>query len=129
MHSTRASKAAATWIAAFGILMTALAPTLSHALRGNPQAAWVQVCSVLGSKIVNVDALPDAPRPGGDAGHPLEHCPYCSLHAPVAALPPAPATGLVLLAVSFGMPRLFLSAPRDLFAWTAPQSRAPPLSA
>ena len=129
MRTTRASKSPAAWIAAFGILMAALAPALSHALRGNAQAGWVQVCSALGSKIVNVDASPDAPRPAGDGGHLLEHCPYCSLHTAIDALPPAPAPALVLLTLSFELPRLFLSAPRDLFAWTAPQSRAPPLSA
>jgi Protein of unknown function (DUF2946) len=128
MHSTRASKSPAAWIAAFGILMAALAPALSHALRSNSQAGWVQVCSALGSKIVNVDASSDAPRPASDDGHLLEHCPYCSLHAAIDAMTPAPASGLVLLTLSFELPRLFLSAPSDLFAWTAPQSRAPPPS-
>jgi hypothetical protein len=129
MRSTRASKSVAAWIVAFGILMAALAPTLSHAVRGNAQAGWVQVCSALGSKIVNVDALADAPRPAGDVSHPLEHCPYCLLHAAIGAKPPAPAAGLVLPALLSEIPSLFLSASRDQFAWTAPPSRAPPISA
>ena len=128
MRPTRASKSIAAWLAAFGMLMAALAPALSHALGSEPARGWAEVCSALGWKIVNVEPTSGSPRPASDAGHLLEHCPYCSMHATWAALPPSPAATLALPALSFELPRLFLRASRSLFAWTAPPSRAPPLS-
>jgi hypothetical protein len=129
MRPTRASKTIAAWIAALGILMAALAPALSQALGGDAQASQVEVCTALGPKFITVGESKGAPQPSNGSGHLFEHCPYCSLHAAIDAMPPAPAAALALLTLSFAAPRLFLLAPRSSFAWTTPQSRAPPLSA
>jgi hypothetical protein len=109
---TRSTHRLAAWLAF--IAMSALAPTVSHALRsitgagaGSVAPGWVEVCTLAGSKWVKLDAAADpAQQPSApQAAHTIEHCPYCALHAglpvwpaaeavrswapPVAAAPPA----------------------------------------
>ncbi len=120
MRKLRAHRRIASWIAAFAVLLAALAPALSHAMG----SGWVEVCTVQGSKWVQVDA-------GGDAGqtdpaHAFEHCPYCSLHVPALAVPPVPPQPPLVLAPTDEFPLAFLAAPRTLHAWVNAQSRAPP---
>ena len=122
-------------MAVFAILLMSLAPALTHALQGQASPAWIEVCSALGSKWVDVagEATPDAatdaattaPDPQPARAHALEHCPYCSLHA--TDIGPLPAPMLVaLVPVLSEVPRLFLAAPRTQHAWLAAQPRAPP---
>ncbi len=84
----------------------------------------MEICSVTGTKLValEVDNGPsDLPNP-----HLLKHCPYCSLHSTQLGLPPAPPAIPALLDLQFETPKLFLFAPRTLFAWASAQARAPP---
>ena len=71
----------------------------------------------------------ESPRGAGSgepAHHPLEHCPYCALHADLALLPNPPIDdGGRALAFS-AFPAAFLQAPRANHAWSASQPRAPP---
>lgn len=122
MRSLRAHRFVATWVAVLAVLMAALAPALSHAMG----SSWVEICTVQGSKWVQVDE-------GGDNGaptstHPFEHCPYCTLHVPVLGIPPVPVTLPLLLAPTDEFPLAFLAAPRTLHAWVSAQPRAPPLA-
>ncbi|CAD5365988.1 conserved hypothetical protein [Rubrivivax sp. A210] len=122
------------------MLMLALTPTLARALdrtRGDV-GLWVEVCSLQGMKLV---ALQGAATGGaaddvdGDvdgamvqASGDLEHCPDCSLaHHELA--PPPTLSSLVLASGADYLAPLFLQAPRTLFAWRGPPSRAPPLRA
>ncbi len=76
---------------------------------------------------VGVDAnqkAPDVPDVPGSSM--LEHCPYCALHATAFAPPPSSMDGQALLQLAFDVPRLFLSAPRTLYAWLTSQPRGPP---
>jgi Protein of unknown function (DUF2946) len=110
---SRSTRRLAAWIAFIAMAMSALAPTVSHALRsitgagaGSGLPGWVEVCTLAGSKWVKLDAAADpAQQPSApQASHTIEHCPYCALHAglpvwpaaeavrswaPVAAAPPA----------------------------------------
>jgi hypothetical protein len=111
---TRSTHRLAAWLAFIAMAMSALAPTVSHALRsiagaglGSGAPGWVEVCTLAGSKWVKLDAAADpAQQPAApQAAHTVEHCPYCALHAglpvwpaaeavrwwapPVAAAPPA----------------------------------------
>jgi hypothetical protein len=111
------------------MLALALLPTLSHALafaRGG--AAWAEVCTPQGMRLVSVDAAQavDTGAPVQVAGH-LEHCPLCALGADLPVLPPAPRAALALPLGAAEMPALFLHAPRTLFAWRSAQPRGPPL--
>ena len=116
------------WLALAAMLALALLPTLSHALafaRGG--AAWAEVCTPQGMRLVSVDTAQaaDTGTPVQAAGH-LEHCPLCALGADLPALPPAPPAALLLPLGAAAMPALFLHAPRTLFAWRSAQPRGPP---
>jgi hypothetical protein len=120
----------AAWAACLAILMSALAPSVSHALalaRGS-DIAWMEVCSVAGIKLVKADiSVKKAGAPvSHDALGPSGHCPFCSTHAASFALPPA-ASALFQVAGTASMrPLLFYQSPRPLPIWTDAQSRAPP---
>lgn len=128
MHSRTARFRFPLWLALVAMLALALLPTLSHALafaRGG--AAWAEVCTPQGMRLVAVDAAQAAETgaPVQVAGH-LEHCPLCALGADLPALPPAPPVALPLPLAAADPPPLFLHAPRTLFAWRSAQPRGPP---
>lgn len=100
------------------MVMAFAAPTVSrvlHAVQAQT-SPWGQICSA------------DAPA-GGESGHgtaSLEHCPLCVLQHSASAPPPAALSLPLPSALGQLQPRLFLQAPRPLFAWSAAQPRAPP---
>ncbi|MFE8644299.1 DUF2946 domain-containing protein [Sphingomonas sp. NCPPB 2930] len=115
-----------SWVACLAILMSSLAPAISHALRAGSGGNWIEVCSVTGSKLVRVDDGAGKTAPDLPSHNLLDHCPYCALHATAFAPPPAPMAGLPASALSFELPPLFLSAPRTLHAWRTSRPRGPP---
>lgn len=125
MHKFVGQHVVWVWVAMLGVLFSALAPGLSHAMPASGRLTEdVQVCTMAGMKTIAVDRQ-QAPAPG--PAHPFEHCPYCALHG-AAALPP-PSTGLAFALPPSGdvHPPLFYRAARPLFAWRAANPRAPPL--
>jgi Protein of unknown function (DUF2946) len=127
MRFRRGTRALTSWIAVLAILMSALAPTISHALGTRNAASWIEVCTTAGAKWVEPHgyAGENAPAPG-DA-HAFEHCPYCSLHANAVAVPAAAACWQPATSFVHEFPIAFLVAPRSLHAWVSAQPRAPPL--
>lgn len=126
MHRGNPARRFVSWIACFAILMSALAPAISHALRGGSPDTWAEVCTALGAKLVQVDGgSANTSSPGAPGDHLSQHCPYCSLHSTVG-LPPTAASSLALQPLVYAVPRLFLAAPRTLHAWVSAQPRAPP---
>jgi hypothetical protein len=127
----------AAWIALLAILLAAFAPSISHARAAAHGAAWTEICSTDGARMVRIDAGQDGGQVGGqdagpaaggagiDTSH-LDHCPFCTTHggAPLA-LPGAEMT-LPAFSGQFARPFLFYHAPRPLPIWTAAQPRAPP---
>jgi hypothetical protein len=112
-------------MAILAVLMGALAPTLSHALRGDLPEGWVEVCTRLGSKWVSIDAADNAaPAPSSTLAGDLGHC-HCCPSGSGATLPQS-RQDLDLPALRFEVPRLFLAAPHGAFAWQAALARAPP---
>jgi hypothetical protein len=106
------------------ILLASLAPSLSHALAAGNAASWVAVCSTQGSKWLLSDA---DPSPGGSGpAHVLEHCPYCTIHAPVLALPPLLQRTAVEPSHTDGFQSVVRSDPRTDAAWLSAQPRGPP---
>ena len=113
-------------LAMLAMLALALLPTVSHALalsRGGN--AWAEVCTPQGMRLVAVDDSASDAAPTRTAGH-LEHCALCALAGVAAAPPPAPAVVPLLPLASVEPPRLFLHAPRTLFALCTAQPRGPP---
>lgn len=129
MRMTRAMHRCAAWIACFAILLASLAPSISHAVaaaQGTPNA-WIEICTVDGSKLMMVDAdqNPQAPTPTEKAIH-FEHCPFCLSHAGSFGLPPTADFLMPVVSGDHVLPSLFYQASRPLFAWAVAQPRAPP---
>ncbi len=127
MRLSIATKQVLTWLACLAVLFGALAPAVSHALQGGAGDPLRDICSA--SPAASSDGTSGKPAPGGEIPFSMQHCPYCTLHAPDLA--PAPATcGTVILAdLAIDPPALFLVAPRTLHAWASANPRAPPLHA
>lgn len=115
-----------SWIALLAVFGLALVPTISHALAHAQGATpWTEICTPQGLKVVSLSGE-ELPADAMPSPHGLEHCPLCGLAASPSA-PPQAAPSLVLdPGLSQAVPRLFLAAPRPLFAWATLQARAPP---
>jgi hypothetical protein len=115
--SSRALRRLASWIALLALLAVTFLPTIAR----------VTSLGGYGADICSAD-LSRKSSPG-DGKHALEHCPYCALHAELAA-PPAPAGIAARAAASFRpLPAAFLQAPRTTGVWSTSQARAPPANA
>lgn len=125
MHAARSLRRLTSWIAALAILMGALAPALSHALASAGGKHWVEICTTQGSEWIQTGEDGTERLPA--TAHGLEHCPYCTLHAPTLGVPPANGLVQAPARLGHGVPLAFLSAPRTLHAWVSAQPRAPPL--
>jgi hypothetical protein len=119
-----------SWIALLAIFGLALAPTISHALAAaSGQSAYTEICTPQGTRLVALDDAGGLQQPVGPAspslGH-MDHCPLCGLAGHAPALAPAVSIWLPDPGLRHTLPRLFLQAPRPLFAWAPAQARAPP---
>lgn len=107
------------WLTLVALLMGALAPSLSQAMRTpGGVSTWAEVCS-------STPASGQDPAPA-DAVHLFEHCPYCSLHTPTLGLPPTPLSLALPAELRHPQPMLFLDAPRGQHNWTVARPRGPP---
>ncbi|VXC14874.1 conserved exported hypothetical protein [Massilia sp. 9I] len=112
------------WVAMLGVLFSALAPALSHAMPSSaPLLDTVQVCTMEGMQTIVVDK--EQPF-GAGSSHPFEHCPYCALHGGASLPPPSAGLTLTLLPLGEVRPPLFYQVARPLFTWSTANPRAPP---
>lgn len=123
----------AAWIACFAMLAAAFAPSISHMLAAmkSRDVSWLEICTVDGAKLIKVaahvsPASSSSSSSSSEKALHLEDCPFCSTHAGSVGLPSAEIIAFPLLRGADLMPSLFYQAARPLFAWAAPQSRAPP---
>lgn len=103
------------------LVMAAMAPSISRLLAHVTTTAtpWQIVCAT----------VPAGQQPTDDAARMATDCALCLLQAQAMAPPPAPPSLAVAAPLGTEVPRLFLHAPRPLFAWASARSRAPPLVA
>ncbi len=106
-----------------GALLTAVAP----ALRGAGKDAWVEVCTLSGSKWVSADAADSGtgshlPPHGSSSGH----CPWCSLHSPALGPTGGTSASTPLPHAEPRVPPVDVLAPHQIRAWALASSRAPP---
>lgn len=113
LQSLRLRRRFSVWLAIAAMLLGALAPAVSQAVRAADPLAWAEVCSA-SSKTGPAGQQ----SPADSAAHLFEHCPYCSLHQPVLGLPPAPTALQLPLAMAEALPSLYLSGPRGQHNWT-----------
>ena len=126
------------WAALWAMIVMAIMPTISHAIvrfsepAGAPMV--MEVCTTRGVERVSMAPGLQWTDPSKDVGsktlpasHDLnsEHCPMCGQSGHSAM--PSPAQSLLKLpGLSDAPPRLFLLAPRPLFAWLQARPRGPP---
>lgn len=120
LQSLRLRRRFSVWLAIAAMLMAALVPTVSQAVRAADPVAWAEVCSTTSGSSRTGQA------PVDNAAHLFEHCPYCSLHQPALGLPPAPTALQLPLATAEALPWLYLSGPRGQHNWDAARPRGPP---
>ena len=109
------------WFAIIGILMSALAPSISQAMAVSQtgQGIAVEICTVSGQKMVQFIA-----DDKNSEATEMKHCPYCTLQASVEI---DLNTQLHFAQENEQLfPRLFYQSPKPLFAWLTLPSRAPP---
>jgi hypothetical protein len=112
------------WIAVFAMLFASAAPALSHGAVGVEDATWSQVCTVGGSKWVQISAEGSAPSPTG--GHDLAHCPWCSVHVPSLGIPTAGLSPIPVPELTRFLAGAIIVEAGSRRAWLEPQPRGPP---
>ena len=118
------------WIACFAVLMNALAPSISHAMKTGVPATW-EICrggagaamSAAGNADLVVVGMTKASQ---DSAAAMADCGYCLPHGGSVALLPSTITGLGLMGGHAQRPFLFYHAPQPLLALTAAPPRGPP---
>jgi hypothetical protein len=116
------------WIALVALMVNALAPAAMHGTSSAMPGNFFELCTTAGIERIAFGAgnLPDNDTDNDGDARP--HCPFClAQHLPFIPLPDATAP-LPQADGAAVLPPLFLHAPRPLFAWAAPQPRAPPVS-
>lgn len=113
------------WLAAWAILLGALAPTVTHWL-SHLQASNTLPGATICSSSAHQSAKHKGTRPDTSANG--SHCGFCLPHDGGQGLPPVVAHALPQMEHRASEPTLFLHAPRPLFAWASAQPRAPPLA-
>ena len=126
------------WAALWAMIAMAIMPTISHAIVRFSEPAdapmVMEVCTTRGVERISMNPglqLMDQSADAGSKTHPAshdlisEHCPMCG-QSGHSALPPPSQTLLKLPGISDAPPRLFLLAPRPLFAWLQARPRGPP---
>jgi hypothetical protein len=140
MQGTRLKRRLTTWIAIFAVLLASLAPSISHALAAGGWTGYLsdtELCSEESEPAAeqaadahehDMHASHDSPESQPTADHSLhfEHCPFCFTHAGSFGTPTTHEFVTPLAAGSPVLPPLFFQASHPLFAWAAPQARAPP---
>lgn len=73
------------WLAVWVGSLSALVPTVSHAVAHGHRASWIEICTSSGPRTVAVEA-PARQEPAQF----LDHCPFCLQGLERAAPPPPP---------------------------------------
>ena len=113
------------WLALCAMLLAVAMPTVARLSQSDGAGSAIEVCTTDGVRWLpgaNGDSPEHAPGPD------LDHCPYC-LSAQQPALPSVTARLDLPASPQTLLPRLFLTAPRPLFAWSPVHPRAPPAAA
>jgi len=113
------------WIAAFAIVMSALAPAVSQAvsLAKHGQGFAMEICSADGSKMKVEVQADDQELATQD-----QPCPYCVTHSDIAPLFSASLSFDAPQTLAL-FPQLFYQSPKPIAVWVTPPSAAPPAQA
>jgi hypothetical protein len=121
------SRRLTTWVMVGLVLFAALAPSVSHAMSRLTGHEWVLVCSSQGSTWLSVgDSSPDDENTDQQG---VEHCPFCTVHAPTLAAPPRPLEWTPTVRGAPAPQPPLEASPCAPLLWASVQARAPPRDA
>lgn len=127
MKSRRLQNQWIAWIALLAILLAAFVQTVSHLpATGSNGFFWAEICSVNGMQSVKMAIDPAPVSSPGQTDNGLQHCSYCPTHAGSSAFMPTAAFEQPVVSGFSLLPAAFYQSSHPLFAWSTPQSRAPP---
>lgn len=109
------------------VLMTSLAPAISHAMGASGPATWAEICTSVGAKRTLLAAEQNDGKSVPGAAHLLEHCLYCALHVDGFPVPPSLPSLTPPPLLGDLLPPAFLHADETLSLWSSAQPRAPPV--
>jgi hypothetical protein len=121
---TRTQQKITSWMTVAVILLSALAPSVSHAITSanNDNVTWQQICSSHADSRTSPDKAPDQ----NTVIEQSDHCPFCLLHANNWAPPGHSALSFMARADKPIRPcNAGWLAPTSA-DWMSPHSRAPP---
>jgi hypothetical protein len=121
---TRAQHKMTSWMAVAVILLSALAPSVSHAITSanNDNVSWQQICGSHADSRTSPEKDPDQ----NTATEPSDHCPFCLLHANNWAPPGHAALSFTTRDDKLLCPCHGIKLAPTGAAWLSPHSRAPP---
>lgn len=110
-------------IAVLAIMMSALSPSISGFISAaNDNAKWVEVCSLVGLKVIKIDGNTQLPIKEKHT----EFCSYCLHQNDFVGFISVNNLTVPIKLINQQFPPLFYLSPSPLFSWATPQSRAPP---
>lgn len=124
MPARRSFPALMSWFVSLAILVGAVAPAVSLAVRAETSIAWAEICTATATASA-LRGDPQAPGPAESARPAGKHCPWC---APPDVPPGLASPGVGLdeppLADRLPLAAVTVSAPRA--TWERAPARAPP---
>lgn len=118
MVSLRRPRTHTRWVTLALLVLALLAPTVMRA--STDRSPWTDVCTTA-TKVADAQTSHGSP-----AASAHEHCDACFSRLDSAGPAPSPLSLALAAPLAQAVPRLFLIAPRPLFAWRGSQPRAPP---
>ncbi len=125
------------WITCFAILLSLLAPSVSHAIlaQKGTSSSFLEICTSAGTQLIKAGAeqtLDQGQDAAGSASNKkmdhAGHCPFCDTSAGSFGALPSQSFIFPVVAGTYEMPALFYRPSRPLFAWASAQPRAPPVA-
>lgn len=118
------------WLTALAVLLSAIAPTISHASRAvrGVDLEYVSICTTSGMKWLDVKTgeISDQAPASSEVVNQADRC-DCCLTKPLALSPKLFDDIQVVSVTRSDMPFLFYHAPEKLHAWSQSNPRAPPV--
>ena len=118
------------WLTAIAVMLSAIAPTISHASRAvrGVDLEYVSICTTSGMKWLDVKTgeISDSTPSAAEVAIQADRC-ECCLTQPLALIPNLFNEVHMLSITRSDMPFLFYHAPAKLHAWSQSIPRAPPV--
>jgi Protein of unknown function (DUF2946) len=119
-----------SWLVCLAMMLSALAPTVSHALSRSmgKSVPWVEICTSMGIRMVQLESSEkdSLPTSSSKKNTHFDHCPFCLSPGQGVAILQSADLAWPVPARLLEAPSRSLSAPRQVFVWESARARGPP---